>query len=173
MTEDFQEQPSRTARKRAAHQVEELAWQLVEVPEAFLGGLPLSEEVAADLRLARATGGRGARSRQVRHLAAQLRRRPEEAQALAAALAGTDEVHRREQALFHSLEALREELCGKEDLTEVLQRTLAVCPDLDREAAARLARSVRTTGDRRAYRELFRLLRTAAAKNEGPAEGGS
>ena len=41
-----------------------------------------------------------------------------------------------------------------------------------RPIAERLARAVRITGDRRAYRELFRLLR-GAAQNEGPAESGS
>lgn len=172
MSEDLQERPSRTARKRAAHQVEELAWELAEAPEAFVGRMPLSEEIAKALRLARSTGGRGARSRQVRHLAAELRRRPEEAQALADVLAGVDEVHQREQALFHRLETLRDELCGKADLDAVLQRALAVCPGLDRAVAGRLARMVRTSGDRKASRELFRLLR-GSAKNEGPAEDGS
>ncbi|HKK01097.1 MAG TPA: DUF615 domain-containing protein, partial [Desulfuromonadales bacterium] len=116
--------------------------------------------------------GRGARSRQVRHLAAELRRRPEEAQALAEALDGTDEIHRREQVLFHRIETLRDELCGKADLDGVLQQALAVCPALDREAAGRLAQAVRTRNDRRAFRQLFKLLRDAVQK-EGPAEGGS
>jgi ribosomal 50S subunit-associated protein YjgA (DUF615 family) len=74
--------------------------------------------------------------------------------------------------LFHRIEVLRDELCGKADLDAALQRALAVCPGLDCAAAGRLARSVRASGDRKASRELFRLLRDAA-KNEGPAEGGS
>jgi len=153
--------PSRSAQKRAARDVEDLAQQLVALPEAELKRLPASEEIAEELRNARRTGGRSAHRRQIKYLAGLLRRQEEEVARIRAFLAGVDEQSLEEKREFHGLEKLRERLCSADTFAEALTEVKKTCPSLDPERLTRLARAVQTGGDRRAFREIFRLLRQA------------
>ncbi|PLX85471.1 MAG: hypothetical protein C0617_04030 [Desulfuromonas sp.] len=159
--EEMVEGRGRSAKKRAAKEVEELAFRLVEMPETGLKKLPASQEVREEIELARSTKGGSSRKRQIKHLAGALRRREEEAEQLRSFLDGTDAVHLQEKRDFHSLEELRDRLCDPELFAAALQEATGAFPLLEREALSRLARSVHDHGDRRAFREIFRLMRKA------------
>lgn len=167
-TSDTEEQPSRSARKREAHATEDVARALVELSAQTAERLPAGEEIREELELARATRGHGSRDRQIRHLASVLRRNPDELVALRNFLSGEDETHYREQAAFHRLEQLRERLCDPKSFSEALTEAAAAWPGLDTTAVGRLARACHGSEDRRAFRELFRLLRRAAEGDRNP-----
>ena len=84
---EFEEyhQPSKSALKRAAKEIESLAGQLAEVTEAVVAGLKLPTDLQEEVDLVRRTKGHGAHKRQVKHLAALLRERPEETAAISGA----------------------------------------------------------------------------------------
>jgi len=159
-----EEKPSRSAMKRAAKAVEELARQMVEMPEAEWKKLPASPALRREIELARTTKGYGARKRQTKHLAALLRQMEDEAEELQAFLSGLDQVHLGEKRDFHELEDLRDRICNPDLSGAALDEAAAAMPGLDRGAIGRLARSVHANGDRRAFREIFRRLREAREK---------
>jgi len=55
------------------------------------------------------------------------------------------------------------------DIGAALDEAAAALPGIDRAALARLARSVHTSGDRKASREIFRRLKSAWEQPGGPA----
>jgi len=160
--EEYQEVGrGRSAKKRAAKAVEGLAQRLVELPEAAIAGLPLSPEMAKELHVARNTRGHSSRKRQIKHLAGALRRNEEEQEQIAATLDGVDQVQRQEVSAFHQLEELRDRLCSIADFDNALKEVCSLYPQLDSNKLAGLARSVHSSSDKKAYREIFRRLRKA------------
>lgn len=153
--------PSKSAKKRAAKEVEELAKQLAEVSDAAFGKLPLAGDLREEVRLARATKAHGARKRQIQHLAAVLRRREEDAEALRAHLDSLNQVHYQDQKRFHLLEEWRDRICDPDSCEQALEEVRRIFPSADVGALARLAKAVQLSSDKRASREIFRLLRTA------------
>lgn len=160
------EKPSRSAMKRAAKEVEDLARSLAELPASELARLPADPEIRREIDQARATRSHGARDRQIRHLAAFLRRREEQTGALRDFLQGVDEVHLAEKRNFHRLEALRDRLCDPHRFEGALVEIREAFPGADTAAFGRLARSARESKDRKAYREIFRLLRQESERLE-------
>ncbi|MFA5515920.1 MAG: ribosome biogenesis factor YjgA [Desulfuromonadales bacterium] len=158
MTEGWEVKPSRTARKREAQAVEELARKLVDLPEATGKKLPLTPEIHAKLQLARATKGHSARDRQIRHLAAVLREE-EDLSPLVEFLAGQDRRAWEERQHFHRLEAWRDRLCHPAEFSAALAEIRTALPKIDADRLTRLAGAVHAYNDRRAAREIFRLLR--------------
>lgn len=158
--------PSRSARKREAKAIEDLARELVELPETEVEGIPLAENIAGEIRQARTTRAHGARKRQIKHLAGMLRRHPEEVARLQGFLKGRNQVRREEADAFHRIEELRDRLCAPDRFAAALEESLREIPDLDRDSLSRLARAVHTGGDRKAYREIFRRLRKALERAE-------
>ncbi|TYO99309.1 ribosome-associated protein [Geothermobacter ehrlichii] len=156
MSEEMRQ--SRSARKRAAKLVEALAARLVEGSERWLAGLDLPADLAEELATARATRGHSSRRREVRRLAALLRREPELVERIERHLAGVDAAHNRDRRRFHQLEAWRDRLCSGQSAAEAMAELRRCCPDLDHGELARLSRSA-CNGDRAAARSLFRLLR--------------
>ncbi|GAB4166091.1 MAG: ribosome biogenesis factor YjgA [Geothermobacteraceae bacterium] len=150
----------RSARKRAAKQVEEHARRLTELSEADLRRLTLPAEIAAELNSARQTRGHSSKKRAVKHLAGLLRRDEECAAAVAEFLAGEDAGRYREAARFQSLEAWRDRLCARETSDEGLAELRRLCPELVDGAFERQVRAARN-GDRSAARAVFRRLRDA------------
>ena len=122
-------QPSKSALKRAAKEIEEMAGQLAEAADGVVAGLELSEEVREEIELARHTTGRGARKRQVKHLAGLLRHRPEEAAAIQEHLLGQSECHWEQQRVFHQLEEWRDRLCDPDQATATLAELGNRSPD--------------------------------------------
>lgn len=160
---------SRSAKKRAAHAVEALAGRLVEAGGALCNRLPLPDELREELVLARRITARGGRKRQLKRLGALLRRDEATTAAVQAALDAVGRSNRAERELFHRIEAMRDGLCDPDLFAETIETAAAELPDLDRKELTRLARKVHQRGDKRASREIFRLLRAA---EEESAQGG-
>lgn len=151
--------PSRSAKKREAKAIEDLARQLADKGEAGCDELPVDEEIKEEIRRAAHTAGRGSRKRQVKHLAGLLRRRQDDVEALILYLEGQHAEQLREKADFHALEQLRDRLCDPKRFEEALQEVREGYPMLDHRQVGRLARSVHNSGDKKAFREIFRRLR--------------
>ena len=158
----IQEGRGRSAKKRAAKAVEDLARQLVELPDQALEGLPLTDAMRRELDQARATKGHSSRRRQIKHFAGCLRRDDDQREAIENALSGHQVEQARERHAFHSLEELRNRLCDAEQFAAALDEVASTLPTVDRNKLSRLARSVHATGDKKAAREIFRRLRLAA-----------
>jgi ribosome-associated protein len=160
-TEQGQEGRGRSAQKRAAKAVEQLAQQLADLPEAVLAELPQGPELSCEIELARATRGHASRKRQIKHLAGFLRRHEEQRAAVEAALAERAVSKRREALAFQQLEELRDRLCNPQDFNQALEEVRNSYPMLDHRRISRLARSAHEHADRKAAREIFRSLRKA------------
>jgi len=164
MIEDEEQQwsgPSRSAKKRAAKEVETVAVQLVELSENDWARLPAPAELREEIERARQTQGHSSRKRQMKHLAGVLRSHEEETETIRAWLDGLHQVQLQDKRDFHFLEGLRDRICDHEQSVTALDEATAALPGIDRAALARLARSVHTSGDRKASREIFRRLKSA------------
>lgn len=157
--------PSRSAKKRAAQEVERLAHELAEMAEAEWRKLPASPGIRDEIRQARETHGHGARKRQIKHLAGVLRRNEEETEALRDFLDGRHTLQLAEKKTFHALEELRDRLCEPTLCEAALREVGQRCPGVDLAEIARLARAAHGGEDRRAYREIFRRLREGCAES--------
>ena len=156
----------RTAKKREAKTIEELAHRLTEITASELGKLPKSPELSKEIELARSTKGKSSRKRQIKHLAGLLRGHEEQRLAIEAALDGQSVIQRREALAFHHLEELRDRLCAQETFAAALTEVRTLYPHLDDGKLTRLAGSVRKHNDKKAAREIFRRLRKAEEIND-------
>lgn len=159
---------SRTKKKQLAKEIEKLAHRLAEMPQQQFQKLALDAELADEVEEARNTLGRGSHKRQVKYLAGLLREREDELPALMESLEDVDQVKRTEKRQFHKLEEIRDRLCESASFDDAFAEMTRLWPDVDRGGISRLARSVHNSGDKKAYREIFRRLRDAAeAGGEG------
>ena len=167
--------PSRSAQRRAALDVLELCEQLVGMSAAQLGRLPIPEELLPHIRETQRITSHGARKRQQAFLAKQMRKLDDEVlDAIRDAMSKDGEAARRETALLHRAEALREALLG-DDGDAALTDLLAANPQADRQKLRQLVRNAREERAKnkppRAFRELFRELRDLLAQDgEAPGE---
>ncbi len=150
---------SKTRLKQLAKEVEQLAEQLAALPENQFAQLPLDGLLLEEARLARNTKGRSSQRRQIKHLAAALRKREDELRDVQQRLQSLDQVARSDKRAFHQLEDLRDRLCDNATFDQAFNDMLQAFPRIDRNSIARLARSVQQHNDRRASREIFRRLR--------------
>lgn len=150
---------SKTKLKKLAKEVEALAIQLTELPDAAFKKLQLPKDLHEEVVEARDTLGRGSHKRQVKHLAGLLRKQPKEVVRLKDVLESLDQVALGERRQFNHLEQLRDRLCDQESFPAAFDEVLELCPNIDRKAISRLSSSVHQHNDRRASRELFRRLR--------------
>jgi len=160
--EEFQDDDlpiSKTKRKQQAKEVEQVAGQLAMLPENQFARLKMADDLRHEVKTARDTSGRSSHKRQVKHLAALLRKREEELQLILEQLQGLDQVARSDKRVFHQLESLRDRLCTQDGFDAAFAEMLELFPQIDRNTIARLARSVHQHGDKRAYREIFRRLK--------------
>ena len=159
---DTPETPSRSQRRREALALFDLGEALLTLPPSRLAGIELPEDVRTEIAHVRRITAPVARKRQLQFLAKLMRRHADAVFAPARAALGGDAVaHRREVAVAHRLEALRERLLAEGDaaLGELLQRHAQA----DRQNLRALIRQARgeRVGNRppHAYRELLRQLR--------------
>jgi ribosome-associated protein len=155
--------PSRSAQRRAALDVLALGEALVALSAAQLARLPIPEELLPHIRDTQRITSHIAHKRQLAFLAKQMRKLDAEVlEAIRAALYRDGETARRETALQHRLETLREALLG-EDGDATLTELLTAHPQADRQKLRQLVRNAREERARnkppRAFRELFRELR--------------
>jgi ribosome-associated protein len=166
---------SRSEKKRQAKQVEELAYELANLPPAEIRRLPCEVFIQEEILAAVGLKG-GAYKRQVKYLAKELRE--QETAPLLAFLEERRGSQLKEKQEFHELERLREAIItdvlaandearaeerplDEEWPSPALDKALGMLPELDlatiRTAAARYARNRKS-----AYsKEIFRALRTA------------
>ncbi len=150
----------RSAKKRAARAIDSLAVRMVESTEAVCRRLPVPDDLREVLDQARSITSRGARKREIKHLASLLRRDEAASEAVRAALDAVGRSNRAERDRMHQIEELRDALCDPDRFAEAIETAAARLPALDRQTLTNLARSVHTNGDKRASREIFRRLRT-------------
>jgi len=150
--------PSRSARKRVHRALQALAGALLRATPGELARIPLPDPVREAVEAGRAMR-RGARARQVRHLANLLERG--EVAPIEQALEQLRGAGAHESARLHRLERWRERLIEEGDgvLGELAERF----PDLDRQRLRALAREAREERAHqrapRRFRELLRYLR--------------
>jgi len=161
--DDFtpEQPPSRSAKKRAAKAVEDMAADLVAMGDADFRRLPLTGEIRDAIDETRRIKPHGARKRQLKHLAGLFRRDEESQQQAEAFLADLQLGRQKSAADFHYLEELRERLCDPERCDAALEEVRQKMPGADTGKIVRLAESARLHRDKRAFRELFRLLKAA------------
>ncbi|MCP3176449.1 DUF615 domain-containing protein [Desulfuromonas sp. KJ2020] len=158
--------PSRSAKKRAAKAVEELALEILELSPAQLEKLPVPDQILGELRKARQIKAHGARKRQAKFLAGLLRRDEDVLEALRQHMEALNQVHYQDQQVFHELESLRDRLCDAGQYRAALQEVSDRYPALDQDLIARLAVQAQAGKDKRAYREIFKRLRQAREQGE-------
>jgi len=150
---------SKSQRKRDAHELLDLAKQMVSMTESKLAGLPLDEELRDAIGFARSIKAHGAKKRQLMTVGKMLRQRDN--QTLLDALHQEDHKARQANARFHHIESWRDRLCagGDQDLSELLAQT----PSENAQALRQLIRNARREAERgkppASARKLFKLLR--------------
>ena len=167
--------PSRSEQRRAALDVLELGEQLVELSAAQLARLPIPEDLMPHIRETQRITSHIAHKRQLAFLAKQMRKLDDAVlDAIRDAMSKDGEAARRETALLHRAETLREALLG-DDGDDALTDLLAAQPQADRQKLRQLVRNAREERAKnkppRAFRELFRELRDLLAQ-DGGAPGG-
>ena len=154
--------PSKSSLKRDAKSIEDLVWKLIELGDADLPKLEVCDEILQELILLRSITSRGAQKRQIKHLAGSLRKREDEVEWLRAFITGSADEQYAASALQHELEALRDRLVNPEESAAAYAETCSRWPLLDGKRLRGLQKSVLGNGDKKAYRDIFRLLRKAA-----------
>ena len=167
--EDFEEGPSKSERKRAAHAAQDLGVTLIGLRDSDLVALDLPERLVDAIREARRIPSRGGGARQRQYIGKLMR--DIDLEPIRAALAARGEQSALEAERFKRLEAWRERLIAEGSAAlEELERWR---PGLDRaewQLRISAAQSERArAGAGTAGRELFRALRTLF-ENEPPVE---
>jgi ribosome-associated protein len=158
--DDFDDRPSKSERKRAAHAAQDLGETLIALSDSDLVALDLPERLVDAIREARRTPSRGGGARQRQYIGKLMR--DIDPDPIRAALSARSEQSAREAERFKRLEAWRERLVSEGNVAlEELERWR---PGLDRAEWMRrisAAQSERErSGSGAAGRELFRALRT-------------
>jgi ribosome-associated protein len=152
--------PSKSARKRAAHDAQHLGETLVKLRDAELDALNLPETLADAIRAARTITSRGGAARQRQYIGKLMREI--DLEPIRAALSARSEQSALESERFKRVEQWRERLIAEGPAAlEHLERWR---PGIDRQELSRLIAAAqteraRTGGTGTAGRELFRALR--------------
>lgn len=154
--------PSKTKRKQEMHELQALGAALIALPESKVRALDIPEALLGAVLQAKRIKSHEARRRQVQYIGRLMRDAdPEPIRALLASLEG----HSAQDAARHRrLEAWRERLIADD---EALTEFAAAHPGADLQALRTLVRNARKEAKEgrppRAYREIFRLIKDAAA----------
>ena len=159
--DDFDDRPSKSERKRAAHAAQDLGETLIGLRDADLVALDLPERLVDAIREARRIPSRGGGARQRQYIGKLMREVDPEP--IRAALAARSAQDARETERFKRVESWRERLIleGAAALAELARWR----PDIDagewaRRVSAAQSERARSGGGGAASRELFRALRT-------------
>lgn len=149
---------SRSERRREARAVEEIALELVQLCAAEIPRLPCNEDLRREIMEAQGIKEHGARKRQIKYLAKQLRGL--DCTDLISFLDQVKGLRLVEAREFQELERLRGWICGDET-GGALEELAHEFPDLEIKELQALAERYRRTRQRRFSREILRHLRTA------------
>jgi ribosome-associated protein len=150
---------SKSQRKRDAHELLDLAKNLIAMPESRLKRMPMDEDLREEVEFARRIRAHGARKRQLMTVGKMLRNR--DTDELADAVNGIDQKTRKVNARFHHIEAWRDRLVegNDQDLSELLEQS----PDINVQTLRQLIRNAKKEAKLgkppSASRKLFKLLR--------------
>jgi ribosome-associated protein len=150
---------SKSQRKRDAHELLDLAKNLIAMPESRLKRMPMDEALREEVEFARRIRAHGARKRQLMTVGKMLRNR--DTDELADAVNGIDQKTRKVNARFHHIEAWRDRLVegNDQDLSELLEQS----PDINVQTLRQLIRNAKKEAKLgkppSASRKLFKLLR--------------
>lgn len=167
--DSFPTKPSRNERKREAEDLQKLGEALVELPPERLRDIPMSTDLADNVRLAQRIKAHGGRRRQLQLIGKLMRQ--EDPAPIREALARLENKSAAAIAEHHQAERWRDRLIaeGETAVTEFLTEHVAV----DRQRLRQLVRSAqqeKQTPERSptSARALFRLVRDAIAGSAGP-----
>lgn len=159
------DEPSRSALKREADAVFELARELVELTATQRARVPLDDGLIAQIAQCHKVTSHIAHRRELMFLAKQLRKREDELPAIRAAVDVPKEERQRETAQLHRLERWRDRLIDEGD--SALELLLAEYPEIDRQEMRQLIRAAREDRGRPQsrghYRALFQALKALEA----------
>jgi ribosome-associated protein len=153
--------PSKSARKREAHEVEELARDLVDMKKAEVASLELGPEFLTVVDRARGLR-KGARKREIKHLAGMLRSDEVQLEQVRRFRHGVSAQQLEGKRRHHTLERWRDELCKPEQRSAIRAEIIAALPGLDTAALDKLVRGYQGPEDKKRYRQIFTLLRKAS-----------
>ncbi len=165
--ESEQEFVSKSQLKREAQAVTELAQTLVEAKPGLLAKVPIPDEIAADLKLARSIASRIARKRQIAFLAKKMREL--DLEPIRKALAPDDAAHRQSVARMHLHERWRDRIVAEGD--PAIEEFLADFPNADRQRLRQLARQSAKEAAKgkppAAARAIYRIVAEADEEGKG------
>jgi ribosome-associated protein len=164
MTEEEDERPSKSERKRRSDDLQALGEALIDLPDSELDALPLPETLRDAVLLARKITAHGGLYRQKQYIGKLMRKF--DAEPIRAALAAKRDRERVEALRFRRIEQWRDRLL-QEGAPAIAHLSTEV-PDVDVAAITALVQRARkeqqqATGSTHATRELFRLLRELLA----------
>lgn len=162
MSDDHDERPSKSERKRRSDELQALGEELIDLPQAELDALPLPETLRDAVLLARRITAHGGLYRQKQYIGKLMRKI--DAEPIRAALNARRERERAGALRFRRIEQWRDRLLR--DGPAALEALFAEAPaSLDRQVIGELLDRARGERARnappRAARELFRVLRDA------------
>lgn len=165
------ERPSKTAQKKAMHELQALGEALLELPDKRLVAIGLPERLLDAVREAQRITAHEGRRRQLQFVGKLMRQIDPEPvrEAVAAFKLG----HAKDALTLHEAERWRAELLASDD---ALTRWMAAHPDSDAQQLRALIRSARKEAQApaapgvalrqgRAFRELFQIVRTGLAED--------
>ena len=162
-SEDEEQHPSKSQRKREMHALRDLGERLLTVPENQLRTLSATDIVEAVLTCKKITKG-NARKRQLQYIGKLMRSADvEEIQQLVDRLDASSSAH---VAQFHRLEQWRDGLISEEPAT--MEAVLAAFPEINRQHLRQLVRNaIAERNEERAppvyFRRLFQYLKEQQA----------
>jgi ribosome-associated protein len=150
---------SKSQLKRESEALQTLGEELVELPANKLQKIPMPEELAEAVALARKITARGGRKRQLQYIGKLMRKI--DAEPIQQAMDTLRKEHLYENARLHKLEQWRDRLIAEGDgaLAELLEQQ----PHVDRQHLRQLMRNAQMEAKKnkppKSARELFRYLR--------------
>ena len=160
-----EEKPSKTARKRAMHELQTLGERLVGLNSEQLAAISLPEDLQDAIERARRITKHEARRRQLQYIGRLMR--DVDPEPIREKLRAWDGLSTDATARVHRIERWREELLENDGAIGALVRAHPRMDTQRLRALVRNAREERTAGlPPRAYRELFRALRDIIADSQ-------
>jgi ribosome-associated protein len=160
--DEFEEEDfvSKTELKRQAKELHKLGETLVNLTDAHVATIPMDEELADAVAIARKVNKKkdGYR-RQLQFIGKVLRQR--DTTAIEEALSKITHQHQASNAAFHALEKAREAVIAQGD--PAIQKLIEAHPELDRQKLRQFHRQIKKEREKnappKAFRELFQYLK--------------
>lgn len=153
---------SKSQLKRESHALQDVGEELVGLPAAKLARIPMPDELAEAVALARKITARGGLKRQLQYIGKVMR--SIDAEPIEQALNELKNAAGKETVKFHRLEQWRDRLVNDGD--EALGPLLEEFPHADRQHLRQLIRNARAEAAKnkppKSAREIFRYLRDLA-----------